>query len=136
MPHPADFSIPTHPQPQVISLFAGVGGLDLGMEAAGLKIALAVEKDPYTAAQYRQNFPNTPVLCADIAQLSTCIDWTTRVNAPPSEPEQQALREDTQRHAPSTQNSPESSQYEKQPDYPHSPTGFNFIPPNGEDTDK
>ncbi|MCL1476048.1 DNA cytosine methyltransferase, partial [Argonema antarcticum] len=71
MPHPADFSIPTHPQPQVVSLFAGVGGLDLGMEAAGLKIALAVEKDPYTAAQYRQNFPNTPVLCADIAQLSS-----------------------------------------------------------------
>ncbi|MBD3558308.1 DNA (cytosine-5-)-methyltransferase, partial [Planktothrix sp. FACHB-1355] len=33
-------------------------------------IALAVEKDPHTAAQYRENFPNTPVLCADVTQLT------------------------------------------------------------------
>uniref|UniRef100_UPI0020129CB4 DNA cytosine methyltransferase n=1 Tax=Argonema antarcticum TaxID=2942763 RepID=UPI0020129CB4 len=71
MTHSADFSISTNRRPQAISLFAGVGGLDYGMEAAGFSIALAVEKDPHTAAQYQQNFPKTPVLCADISQLSS-----------------------------------------------------------------
>ncbi|HEY9849111.1 MAG TPA: DNA (cytosine-5-)-methyltransferase [Leptolyngbyaceae cyanobacterium] len=78
MPHPDDFSIPIHPRPQAISLYAGVGGLDLGMEAAGLKIALAIEKDPQTAAQYGVNFPNTPVLCSDITQL-TAAEITSHI---------------------------------------------------------
>lgn len=60
---------PSH-QPLAVSLFAGVGGLDLGISATGFQIALAVEKDPHTAAQYQINFPDTPVLCADISQLS------------------------------------------------------------------
>lgn len=42
--------------------------MDLGMRSAGFEIALAIEKDPLTAAQYRENFPNTPVLCADVTQ--------------------------------------------------------------------
>ncbi|NEO98755.1 MAG: DNA (cytosine-5-)-methyltransferase [Symploca sp. SIO2E9] len=59
----------TTPQPLAIDLFAGVGGLSLGIEAAGFQVALAVEKDPITAAQYQKNFPHTKVLCTDITQL-------------------------------------------------------------------
>ncbi|NER28560.1 MAG: DNA (cytosine-5-)-methyltransferase [Symploca sp. SIO1C4] len=59
----------TTPQPLAIDLFAGVGGLSLGIEAAGFQVALAVEKDPITAAQYQKNFPHAKVLCTDITQL-------------------------------------------------------------------
>ncbi len=33
----------------VVDLFAGAGGLSLGLEAAGFKVAVAVEKDAITA---------------------------------------------------------------------------------------
>lgn len=70
MTHPAQRTTREINRPQAISLFAGVGGMDLGIAVAGFEIALAVEKDPHTAAQYRENFPNTPVLCADVTQLT------------------------------------------------------------------
>src|SRR5438046_8447038 len=42
-------------KPRVISLFSGAGGLDLGVEAAGAKIAACIEPDPHCVATLRAN---------------------------------------------------------------------------------
>jgi DNA (cytosine-5)-methyltransferase 1 len=54
-------------RPIAIDLFAGAGGLSLGLEQAGFDVAAAVEYDPVHAATHEFNFPNTKVLCADVA---------------------------------------------------------------------
>jgi DNA (cytosine-5)-methyltransferase 1 len=56
-------------RPVALDLFAGAGGFSLGVEQAGFEVAIAVENDPVHAAVYRFNFPQTQVLCADIATL-------------------------------------------------------------------
>ncbi|MBW4546956.1 MAG: DNA (cytosine-5-)-methyltransferase [Symplocastrum torsivum CPER-KK1] len=56
--------------PVAVELFAGVGGFSLGMKAAGIDVALAVESDEQTLATYAQNFPSTSVLCADVQELT------------------------------------------------------------------
>ena len=53
----------------VVDLFAGAGGLSLGLEAAGFKVAVAVEKDAINCEVYQKNFPNTKVICTDICSL-------------------------------------------------------------------
>lgn len=53
-----------------IDLFAGAGGFSLGIEQAGFDVAVAVEHDPIHGLVHAFNFPQTKVLCADIAQLS------------------------------------------------------------------
>lgn len=57
-------------RPIAIDLFAGAGGFSLGMEQAGFEVAVAVEHDPVHAGVYAYNFPQTKVLCRDIATLS------------------------------------------------------------------
>ncbi len=44
---------------KIISLFSGCGGLDLGFEKAGFKVAWANEFDKKILATYQKNFPNT-----------------------------------------------------------------------------
>ena len=56
--------------PLAVELFAGVGGFSLGMKAAGIDVALAVDSDEQTLATYSQNFPSTSVLCADVQELT------------------------------------------------------------------
>ena len=51
---------------KVGSLFAGIGGIDLGFEQAGFRIAWANEIDKDACKTYRVNFPNTTLLEADI----------------------------------------------------------------------
>ncbi|NJN07551.1 MAG: DNA cytosine methyltransferase [Richelia sp. RM1_1_1] len=53
----------------VVSLFCGVGGLDLGFEK-DFEVALAIDNNPKVLAAYQKNFPNTSVLCEDIANLN------------------------------------------------------------------
>ena len=47
----------------VISFFAGCGGLDLGFEKAGFRVVWA-NLEPSVHATYEKNHPNT-ILCKD-----------------------------------------------------------------------
>lgn len=56
--------------PQVISLFSGAGGLDLGMSRAGIVPSVAVEIDPVFSATLAHNMAaHTRVLQADVSKL-------------------------------------------------------------------
>ncbi len=54
-------------RPFAVDLFAGAGGLSLGLEQAGFDVVAAVEYDPVHAATHEFNFPRTKVLCADVS---------------------------------------------------------------------
>lgn len=57
---------------RVVDLFAGAGGLSLGFEEAGFKIAFAVEKDPYSAETYKKNREkmNTEPILIDMSRIN------------------------------------------------------------------
>jgi DNA (cytosine-5)-methyltransferase 1 len=56
-------------RPVAVDLFAGAGGLSLGLEQAGFDVAAAVEYDPVHAATHEFNFPATETICADVSTL-------------------------------------------------------------------
>jgi DNA (cytosine-5)-methyltransferase 1 len=45
---------------RVGSLFSGIGGIDLGLERAGMSVAWQCEADPYCRAVLRKRWPNVP----------------------------------------------------------------------------
>ena len=49
-----------------VSLFAGAGGMDIGVEKAGFKTVCAIESDPHCAATLRRNAPRKVVWQADV----------------------------------------------------------------------
>ncbi len=55
---------------RAISLFTGVGGLDLGFEAAGFETAVAVEMDAVSCRTLRLNRA-WPVIERDIHKISS-----------------------------------------------------------------
>jgi DNA (cytosine-5)-methyltransferase 1 len=61
-------------QYRVIELFAGAGGLALGMENAGLQSEMLVEIDKHAAQTLKTNRPKWDVVCGDIAK----VDFTQR----------------------------------------------------------
>ncbi|HZU12270.1 MAG TPA: DNA cytosine methyltransferase [Chloroflexota bacterium] len=72
-----------------IDLFAGAGGLTLGLHLAGWDTVLAVEFDRYACATYRHNFPAVEVIEQDINSLSF-VQWRGVVDlvagGPPCQP--------------------------------------------------
>ncbi len=54
----------------VISLFSGCGGLDLGFERAGFHIPAANEFDPTIYETFKVNHPNTHLIKGDIRQIT------------------------------------------------------------------
>ena len=54
---------------EAIDLFAGAGGLSLGLEAAGFVSAAAVESVPDACATYRSTHPGAKVFEADISTV-------------------------------------------------------------------
>ena len=53
----------------VIDLFCGVGGMSHGLEMAGFKTVLGVEKDPDIAEGFKLNHPDAECLVGDITRL-------------------------------------------------------------------
>jgi DNA (cytosine-5)-methyltransferase 1 len=58
-------------KPAVISLFSGALGLDLGLEKAGFRIAVALESNPFAVATIRKNRPDVPVIDRPIETVTT-----------------------------------------------------------------
>lgn len=54
----------------LISLFAGAGGMDLGFEKAGFNVAVANEYDPDICPTYRHNHKHTHLIEGDIRKIS------------------------------------------------------------------
>lgn len=55
----------------VLDLFAGCGGLSLGLQQAGFKIVAAVEKDVWASDTYAHNHPGTELLSVGVETLTT-----------------------------------------------------------------
>lgn len=54
----------------LLSLFAGAGGMDLGFEKAGFRVAVANEFDPNICPTYRHNHRRTHLVEGDIRHIS------------------------------------------------------------------
>lgn len=59
----------TRPRPIAVELFAGAGGLSLGLEQAGFDVVLAVDRDGYHVATHERNFPGSKALCRSVVDL-------------------------------------------------------------------
>jgi DNA (cytosine-5)-methyltransferase 1 len=57
-------------EPQVVSLFSGCGGLDLGFVMAGFRLAFATDNDPRCGESHAENFPDVPFLLAGISDVT------------------------------------------------------------------
>jgi DNA (cytosine-5)-methyltransferase 1 len=60
----------TSNSPTMYAFFAGGGGLHLGFERAGFRLALATDIEPMAAATHELNSPDVPFLLGDIRKLS------------------------------------------------------------------
>jgi DNA (cytosine-5)-methyltransferase 1 len=56
--------------PIAVEIFAGIGGLSLGLERAGFDVAAAVEFDSNHSAVHNFNFPKTALIRGDAAKVS------------------------------------------------------------------
>ena len=54
---------------KAIELFSGAGGMSQGASIAGVEVAWAIEKDPWCAATYAHNHPQTTVVNADVRSI-------------------------------------------------------------------
>lgn len=61
---------PRGPRPVAVDLFAGAGGLSLGLEQSGFEIGVAIERAPGPASTHRSNFPFTPMIAKDIMRVT------------------------------------------------------------------
>lgn len=59
-------------QMKAIDLFAGAGGLSLGLQNAGWEVVAAVEVDKYATATHHANFPGTKSIRCDVRD----VDWS------------------------------------------------------------
>src|SRR5918996_232059 len=55
--------------PKAIDVFAGAGGVTVGLRQAGFAVLAAVDNDPLAAATYRANNPRSHVWETDIRRL-------------------------------------------------------------------
>lgn len=60
---------PSAPNNQAVELFAGAGGLSLGLNMAGWNVQIAIEASPEFIDTHRLNMPDTEHLCADVRAI-------------------------------------------------------------------
>lgn len=73
-----NFVIPKHPY-RVLELFAGAGGLAIGLEQAGLKCAALNEIDKWACQTLRKNRPNWNVLEGDVRKIDFS-EYTNKID--------------------------------------------------------
>lgn len=56
-------------KPKIVSIFSGVGGIDMGFEKAGFETIFASDLWDKACESLKANFPNAEVRCADIADI-------------------------------------------------------------------
>lgn len=87
-------------RPLAVDLFAGAGGLSLGLEQAGYRVILGVDTDPWALETHRHNFPGASV-GLDLSEaenvetliaLLTGIDIDLVAGGPPCQPFSRAGR--------------------------------------------
>ena len=61
----------SHLPVEVVDFFSGCGGTSAGLNQAGMRILLGVDKDEDAAATYEANFPEAGFLCRDIRDVFT-----------------------------------------------------------------
>jgi len=73
-------------KPKAVSLFAGAGGMSLGMADAGFDVVFATDHDAHSASTYEVNHPETVFQLADARDLTI---WTIldAVGLRPGEPD-------------------------------------------------
>ncbi|MGD1902835.1 MAG: DNA cytosine methyltransferase [Geitlerinemataceae cyanobacterium] len=57
-------------RPIAVDIFAGAGGLSLGLEQAGFDVVAAIEVDPVHCAVHEFNFPDCAVICRSAADVT------------------------------------------------------------------
>lgn len=67
------------PSVNVLSLFAGIGGLELGLEAAGMTVVGQVERDPYCLQVLTEHWPEVP----KHDDVCTAVEWWGSAVRPP-----------------------------------------------------
>lgn len=59
--------------PVAMDLFAGCGGMSIGLEKAGFKIIHANEINKDASATYQRNFPDVPLVTGDIRKIDAAV---------------------------------------------------------------
>ncbi len=62
-----------------VDLFAGAGGLSLGLRESGHQVLVAAEMAPYMCSTYKANHPNTQVFCSDLTREESYLEMIQAV---------------------------------------------------------